>query len=67
MSQVTTTQKYQNVLFLGPGGPEGSKPSTLQNVAQGLGLSGGEAGFEGPSTGWTNGLLDVCLLVCAPF
>lgn len=59
----TTTQKYQNVLFLGLRGPEGSRPSTLQDVAQGLGLSGAEAGFEGPSTGWTNGLIDVCVCV----
>nr|XP_046264617.1 proteoglycan 4-like [Scatophagus argus] len=33
------------------GGPAGSRPNTLQDVAQGLGLSVMEAGSEGPGTG----------------
>ncbi|XP_036938962.1 proteoglycan 4a isoform X2 [Acanthopagrus latus] len=48
-------------LVLSPGGtapsgpgpmPAGSRPSTLQDIAQGLGLSMGESGSEGPGTGF---------------
>lgn len=58
-----TTQKCQCVLFSGLSGPAGSRLSTLHDVTQGLGLSGVEAGFEGPDTGRTNGPLDVYVCV----
>ena len=51
-------------MFLFPGPmPAGSRPSTLQDIAQGLGLSMGESGSEGPGTGRTSGHVDVCVCV----
>ena len=52
-------------MFLFPGPmPAGSRPSTLQDIAQGLGLSMGESGSEGPGTGRTSGHVDVCVCRC---
>lgn len=73
-----TTEKCQCVSFLVLSGPAGSRLSTLQDITQGLGLSGVEAGSEGPGTGRTNGPLDAyacpiltkyykCIITCLIF
>lgn len=46
-------------LFTGQTGAADARPSTLQDVAQALGLSVAEGGSGGPGTGRTHGPVDM--------
>lgn len=51
------------LFFAGLSGPaaSGPRPSTLQDIAQALGLPVVEGGTEGPGTGRPKGPVDVCV------
>lgn len=54
--------KTNTVSFVFPaGGPAETRPSTLLDLAQALGLSAGQRGPEGTGTGRVSGLINVRL------
>lgn len=62
-----TQKNCQCVLFSGFSGPADSRTSTLQDIAQGMGLSGLE-GSEGTETGRMNGtscVVYIYVCICA--